>query len=74
MKDAIKFASILPGLFGNGGGEGAAGGKDGFDMAAMMNMMSMMNQGSGGGKKQRSGVNNEALRSLMKKQQLRQKF
>lgn len=75
MKDVIKFASILPGLFGNGGGEGAAGGKDGFDMAAMMNMMSMMNQGGGGGgKKQRSGVNNEALRSLMKKQQLRQKF
>jgi len=76
MQDAMKFASLLPGLLGGntGGAKGGAGG--GFDMGAMMNMMNAMNQtgGMGGGKKQRTTVNNAALRSLAKKQQLRQKL
>lgn len=79
MKDAMKFASIIPGLFGgaagdNSGGGGAAGG---FDMMSMMNLMREMNQGGApptGGKKQKSGVNNQALRAMMKKQQLQKKL
>jgi hypothetical protein len=84
MKDAMKFASIIPGLFGNAGGGGADGENTpggGFDMMSMMNLMKEMNQGgafggagAGGAKKQRSGVNNQALRSLMKKQQLQKKL
>jgi hypothetical protein len=84
MKDAMKFASIIPGLFGNAGGGGADGENSpggGFDMMSMMNLMKEMNQGGafggaggGGAKKQRSGVNNQALRSLMKKQQLQKKL
>lgn len=76
MKDAMKFASILPGLFGNGDMRDTGNNNSGFDMGAMMNMMKMMNGAGGmgsGGKKQRSGVNDAAFRSLMKKQQLRQK-
>ena len=87
MKDAMKFASILPGLFGNANSDdnsnGAAGG---FDMSTMMNMMNMMKNMSGGegggggggntsrGNKNRTGVNNQALKNLMKKQQLKQKL
>lgn len=58
LQDAIKFASTMPGLFGNSnktsGGGGAAGGgageqrKNEPDMASMMNMMtSMMNNKEG---------------------------
>lgn len=83
FKDAMKFASLLPGMLGNnagGGNKSSQGG--GFDMEAMMNMMSMMNSmngggaggGGGGGKKAKTGVNNQALKALMKKQQLRQKL
>jgi len=49
-------------------------------MSTMMNMMSMMKNmnggggNGGGGAKTRSGVNNQALRNLMKKQQLKQKL
>jgi hypothetical protein len=77
FKDAMKFASLLPGMLGSGGGSANGGG---FDMEAMMNMMSMMNNmsggsgGGGGGKKSRTGVNNQALKNLMKKQQLKQKL
>lgn len=85
FKDAMKFASLLPGMLGTNGGGAAGGGKSagggGFDMEAMMNMMSMMNNmnggggmGGGGGKKGKTGVNNQALKNLMKKQQLRQKL
>ena len=81
MQDAMKFASILPGLFGGGGGGSGDGGDNdgGMNMAMnMMNMMKMMNQGGGmgggGGKKSRSGVDNSALRKLMKKQQLKEKL
>ena len=80
MKDAMKFASILPGLFG-GNPDDNGGGAGGFDMSTMMNMMNMMKNmngggggGGGGGGKTRSGVNNQALRNLMKKQQLKQKL
>jgi hypothetical protein len=89
FKDAMKFASLLPGMLGNGNGGGGAaaggsggGSSGGFDMEAMMSMMSMMNSmgGSGGGgmggggKRARTGVNNQALKNLMKKQQLKQKL
>ena len=58
LQDAIKFASTMPGLFGNSnktsGGGGAAGGgageqrKNEPDMSSMMNMMtSMMNNKEG---------------------------
>ena len=77
MQDAMKFASILPGLFGNGDMRDTGNNNNSsFDMGAMMNMMKMMNGAGGmggGGKKQRTGVNDAAFRSLMKKQQLRQK-
>lgn len=73
MQDAMKFASILPGLFGSGDMRDAAKNNNGFDMNTMMNMMKMMNGAGGGGKKQRTGVNDAAFRSLMKKQQLRKK-
>ena len=76
MNDAMKFASILPGLFGGGGGNG--GNNDGgMNMAMnMMNMMKMMNAngGGGGGGKNRTGVDNMALRKMMKKQQLKEKL
>ena len=82
MKDAMKFASLLPGLFGGGANpDDNSNGSGGFDMSAMMNMMSMMNGGGGGGgggggrgNKHKSGVNNEGLRNLLKKQQLKKKL
>jgi hypothetical protein len=80
MKDAMKFASILPGLFGGNTDDnsGGSGGSGGFDMSTMMNMMSMMKNmngaAGGGGGKTKTGVNNQALRNLMKKQQLKKKL
>ena len=58
LQDAIKFASTMPGLFGNAGAAGGTGGagaassnnqrKNEPDMASMMNMMSsMMNNKEG---------------------------
>lgn len=80
FKDAMKFASLLPGMMGGGGGsKGGMGGGGGFDMESMMNMMSMMNGmggggGGGGGKRGKTAVNNQALKNLLKKQQLKQKL
>ena len=75
MKDAMKFASILPGLFGGNDGSNNSGG---FDMSSMMSMMSMMQNmnggGAAGGGKNKTGINNQALRNLMKKQQLKKKL
>lgn len=75
MKDAMKFASILPGLFGGNDGSNNSGG---FDMSSMMNMMNMMQNmnggGAAGGGKNKTGINNQALRNLMKKQQLKKKL
>ena len=48
MKDAMKFASILPGLFG-GNTDDSSNGAGGFDMSSMMSMMSMMQNMNGGG-------------------------
>jgi hypothetical protein len=73
MKDAMKFASILPGLFG-GNADDSSNGAGGFDMSSMMNMMSMMQNMNGGGGKTKTGINNNALRNLMKKQQLKKKL
>jgi hypothetical protein len=52
LQDAMKFASVMPGLFGGGGPGGPGGPGDGAnsqpDMANMMNMMSnMMNSKEG---------------------------
>jgi hypothetical protein len=81
MKDAMKFASLLPGLFGGGANpDDNSNGSSGFDMSSMMNMMAMMNsgggRGGGGGRgnKNKTGVNNQGLRNLLKKQQLKQKL
>uniref|UniRef100_A0A6C0LJ29 Uncharacterized protein n=1 Tax=viral metagenome TaxID=1070528 RepID=A0A6C0LJ29_9ZZZZ len=82
MKDAMKFASMLPGLFGGAGdnnGEGG-GGDGGMNMA--MNMMNMMMKGGmggpggmgGGGKKQKQAVNMNALKKLMQKEKLQNKL
>ena len=77
MKDAMKFASILPGLFGGNGNDGSNN-SGGFDMSSMMSMMSMMQNmnggGAAGGGKNKTGINNQALRNLMKKQQLKKKL
>ena len=45
-------------------------------MSTMMNMMNMMKNMNGGGSggKNKTGVNNQALRNLMKKQQLKKKL
>jgi hypothetical protein len=46
LQDAMKFASVMPGLFGAGAGGGAGGGGGGSknqpDMSSMMKMMSAM--------------------------------
>jgi hypothetical protein len=46
LQDAMKFASVMPGLFGNAGANADTGNKGGNsgmpDMSAMMNMMSSM--------------------------------
>lgn len=43
MKDAMKLASIVPGMFGNKSKSGGGGGGGANSMSNMMNMMSMMN-------------------------------
>lgn len=77
MKDAMKFASLLPSLpsmFGNGGGGGNEEG--GFNMADMMKMMSAMNGMGGGGPKRgtKAGINKQGLRNLAKRQELQKKL
>jgi len=76
MKDAMKFASMLPGLFGGGnGGEGEGEGDGGMNMAMnMMNMMMKGGMGGGGGKKQKTAVNMNALKKLMQKEKLQNKL
>lgn len=73
MKDAMKFASMLPSMFGNNGGGGGGGGD--FNMADMMRMMGAMNGGGGGGgKKTRTAVNKQGLKTLAKKAELQKKL
>lgn len=50
LQDAMKFASLMPGLFGNNAGAGAGQGNGGMpDMTNLMSMMgSMMGNGGGG--------------------------
>ena len=74
MKDAMKFMSILPGMFGGAGGNNDDNtGDGGMNMA--MNMMNMMMKGGmGGGKKQKTGVDMNALKKLMQKEKLRKKL
>lgn len=55
IKDAMKFASVLPGMFNGGGNSKNSGGADNLNnMANMMNMMNMMMKNTNGG-----GGNNE---------------
>jgi len=73
MKDAMKFASMLPSMFGNSGG--GSGGNGDFNMADMMRMMSAMNGGGGGGgRKTKTTVNKQGLRALAKKAELQKKL
>jgi hypothetical protein len=69
MKDAMKFASMLPSMFGTNSGGGNNGD---FNMADMMRMMSAMN--GGGGKKTKTAVNKQGLRALAKKAELQKKL
>jgi hypothetical protein len=75
MKDAMKFASMLPGLFGGAGDNNNDGGGDG-GMNMAMNMMNMMMKGGmgGGGRKQKTAVNMNALKKLMQKEKLQNKL
>ena len=70
----MKFASLLPSMFGNGGGGGNEEG--GFNMADMMKMMSAMNGMGGGGPKRgtKAGINKQGLRNLAKRQELQKKL
>ena len=71
MKDAMKFASLLPSMFGNTGNNGNEDG--GFNMADMMKMMSAM--GSHGAKRgTKTGINKQGLRNLAKRQELQKKL
>lgn len=50
LQDAMKFASLMPGMFGGNGGNSAnSSGKNMPDMSGMMNMMNMMMSGGGSG-------------------------
>ena len=69
MKDAMKFASMLPSMFGNNGG---GGGNGDFNMADMMRMMGAMN--GGGGKKSKTAINKNGLKALAKKAELQKKL
>jgi hypothetical protein len=87
MKDAMKFAALLPGMFGTGGGGdddesgGGGSGAGGFNMADMMKMMSAMSAMSGGGgggggkgKKSKTAINKQGLRNLAKRVELQKKL
>jgi hypothetical protein len=78
MKDAMKFASLLPSMFGNSGAGGDGGDAGGLNMADMMKMMSAMNSMGGmggmGGKNQKTGVNKQGLRNLAKRAELKKKL
>jgi hypothetical protein len=78
MKDAMKFMSILPGMFGGAGGNNDDNTGDDGGMNMAMNMMNMMMKGgmggAAGGKKQKTGVDMNALKKLMQKEKLRKKL
>lgn len=75
MKDAMKFAALIPSMFGNqaGGGNNEEGG---FNMADMMKMMSAMNgMGMGcGNKKSKATINKQGLKALAKREELKKKL
>jgi hypothetical protein len=70
MKDAMKFASMIPSMFGNQ----QSNDNSGFNMADMMKMMSAMNMGQPGGKKTKTAINKQGLRNLAKREELRKKL
>jgi len=71
MKDAMKFASFIPAMFGKGGGDNDD--DSGFNMSDMMKMMAAMN-GMGGGKRNKMGINKQGLRNMTKKAELQKKL
>lgn len=75
MKDAMKFASLLPSMFKNTG-DNNADTSGGFNMADMMKMMSSMNLGGAGNgsKKSKSVINKQGLRNLTKRAELQKKL
>ena len=59
LQDAMKFASLMPGMFGGAaGGNANSSGKNVPDMSEMMNMMNMMNNmmSSGGSDEKKNGA------------------
>jgi hypothetical protein len=84
MKDAMKFASLIPSMFKNAGGGNECDGAGGFNMADMMKMMSSMSNmnmggaggggGGGGGKRSKTTINKEGLRKLAKRAELQKKL
>jgi len=74
MQDAMKFASILPGMFANQQG-GGGNSESGFNMADMMKMMAAMNMNNQGqGKKTKTAINKQGLKALAKREELRKKL
>jgi len=69
MQDAMKFASLIPSMFGNNNGNDNSG----FNMADMMKMMSSMNMNNQGSKKSKMSVNKQGLRNLAKRAELQKK-
>ena len=86
MKDALKFASVLPSMFGNTGDGENDDSSSKFNMADMMKMMSAMGamngmggggmggRGMGGGKKNKMAVNKAGLSKLAKRVELQKKL
>ncbi len=80
MKDAMKFASLLPGMFGGRNDNDDDCGTGGFNMGDMMKMMSAMSAmngggGGGGGKgKSKTAINKQGLRNLAKRVELQKKL
>lgn len=86
LQDAMKFASIMPGLFGNGNPSEGKGGAP--DMSNIMNMMSSMMGSSGGGfenmfknmaggknkKDTKTSFDNNKIRKMAKMKQMRDKL
>jgi len=70
MKDAMKFASMLPSMFGNNN-------DGGFNMSDMMRMMGAMNgnnMGGGGKKGGKTVINKQGLKNLAKRAELQKKL
>jgi hypothetical protein len=82
IQDAMKFASIMPNLFGGPGGPRGAGGPGGAggkqpDMSNIMSMMSTLMGNAKGmprGHGSKMGVNENALKKIAKAKKLKKKL